>query len=169
MGERIRRCSKRHPLGVSLVGVWNPQSGMSGPWSVRCAWSWFQAHVESRPWGNPFVAARRGILWGLVRSNCPFSALQTSLYITGWDSNLFWKSNPLSRRHLWVLRMPPNTSMASFTLSVTWRGLLSYWEPSPASPIYPFSSSGAKGRPFIHQPPKKHLTPCSLNLYLDCP
>ena len=43
---------------------------MSEPGTVRCTWSWFPAHVESRPWGNPFVGVRHGIHWGLVRSEC---------------------------------------------------------------------------------------------------
>ena len=37
--------------------------------------------------------------------------------LTGWDFNLFWISTPLSKKHLWVLSMPPNTSAASLTLS----------------------------------------------------
>ena len=35
----------------------------------------------------------------------------------------FWIFIPPSRRHLWVFSIPPNTSVASFTLSFTWRGL----------------------------------------------
>ena len=35
----------------------------------------------------------------------------------------FWIFTPLSRRHLWVLSIPLNTSVASFTLSFTWPGL----------------------------------------------
>ena len=40
-----------------------------------------------------------------------------------WDSSLFWISTPLSSRHLWVLSIPLNTSVASQTLSLTWPGL----------------------------------------------
>ena len=45
------------------------------------------------------------------------------LFESGWDSSLFWKPTPLSRRHLWVLSIPLTTSVASFTLSLTWPGL----------------------------------------------
>ena len=41
------------------------------------------------------------------------------LFEAGWDSSLFWISTPLSSRHLWVLSIPLNTSVASFTESLT--------------------------------------------------
>ena len=44
----------------------------------------------------------------------------------GWGYSLFWISTQLSRRHLWVLSIPFNTSVASFTLSFTWPGLFLY-------------------------------------------
>ena len=40
-----------------------------------------------------------------------------------WDSSLFWNSTPLARTHLWVLSILLNTSVVSFTLSLTWPGL----------------------------------------------
>ena len=43
--------------------------------------------------------------------------------ISNWNSSLFGISTPLSKRHLWVLSMPPKTSVASFMLSLTWPGL----------------------------------------------
>ena len=45
------------------------------------------------------------------------------LFEAGWDSSLFWISTPLSSRHLWVLRIPLNTLVASFTESLTNPGL----------------------------------------------
>ena len=42
--------------------------------------------------------------------------------VMGWDYSLFWIFTPLPRRLLWVLNMPPNSSIASFTLSLTWTG-----------------------------------------------
>ena len=60
---------------------------------------------------------------------------------------------PLSRRHLWVLSILPNTSVASFTLSVSWRGLFpSIPSPSPTSPFFHFAPPGAGGRLSIPQP-----------------
>ena len=44
-------------------------------------------------------------------------------FVAERDSSLFWISITLLKRHLWVLSIPLNTSLASFTLSVAWRGL----------------------------------------------
>ena len=54
----------------------------------------------------------------------------TIFFEAGWDSSLFSISTPLSSRHLWVLSIPLNTSVASLTLSLTWPGLfvsMPYW------------------------------------------
>ena len=45
------------------------------------------------------------------------------LFEAGWDSSLFWISTPLSSRHLWVLSIPLNTSVAALALSLTCPGL----------------------------------------------
>ena len=57
-------------------------------------------------------------LWGSTRQ--PDWGI---LFEAGWDLSLLWNSTPLSRRHLWLLSISLNTSLASLTLSLTWPGL----------------------------------------------
>ena len=87
----------------------------------------------------------------------------------GWDSSLFWTSTPLSRRHLWVLSIPLNTSVALFTLSSTWPRLflsIPYWMTLRA--LAKFSSfllcSLRSWRTSFH--PKSHPSPLSPQLLI---
>ena len=115
------------------------------------------------PFVNFFGVSPRDTERGLRKISILFEAM--------WDSSVFWNSTPLSRRHLWVMSIPLNTSVASFTLYLTWPGLflsIPCWTTLRALAnfsIFFYAPSGAEGRTSITQLLEKHPSPLSPQVF----
>ena len=79
--------------------------------------------VFSRGGGRGSLPLLHLIFWGISQRRRAWSLKDPQVLHSGVRFHFYWILTPLSRSHLWVLSIPPNTSVASFTLSVTWRGL----------------------------------------------
>ena len=160
----ITSCQSPSSVGAWVLATWAYEGdGPPFPLLGVCSWGGEGAALFS-PLASFFGMSPRDAERGLRK--IPI------FFVAGWDSRLL-DFQPDFKEVLMGVEHSPNTSVASFTLSVMWRGVFpAYpvvwcWEPSPVSLFFYFAPSEAEGRPFIPQLQKKPSAPYSTKLFVS--